>query len=456
MTTVKGKRLVRRRDLLAGLGSATLILSPFVRKMRAQAAGVQSPGNFFFFFTSNGFVRSDFGSRGQGDAFTLLPSLSPLEPIKDQITVLRGLSNKSAHERGQFHFNISRLLTCVSGDSPFIGYGPSLDYVIAGLTPNPPLNLITYWPRVPNMFTVLTWRGKGLRLPHINDSREAYKLVFGGLAPSGSNAEVEDALAREKSLLDFVKADITAFKSRLPASAKADADNMFETIRNLETKLTKPMMNAAACNAQVLGKARTTVPPPDASAGTYDKAAFEQHNTLQMDFAVATMACGMRNAVTFMNQGGGGGLNPLKGVGKADDHHEVSHGETSPGVAPLVEWKAIDKYYAERFRLLLEKLKTAGILDDTVVVWGSEIAEAHSQNNQTFVVAGGAKRGIAHRRTFEFPFAGNEMGGPAAGRDARNASLADLWVSVQKACGVNSDVFGQDSQGGISGLWKPV
>ena len=456
MNAFNSGRPVKRRDLLAGLGAASLILSPFVRKMRARAAGVQAPGNFFFFFTGNGFVRSDFGSRGQGDDFTLLPSLSPLEPVKDQISVLRGLSNKSANERGQFHFNITRLLTCVGGEGPFVGYGPSLDYVIAGLTPNPPLNLITYWPRVPNMFTGLTWRGFGKRLPHINDSREAYKVVFGDLAPTGTSAEIEDALAREKSLLDFVKADITAFKSRLPSSAKADADNMFETIRSLEVRLTKPMANRAACDEQALGKARTTTPPADASAGTYDKAAFEQHNTVQMDLAVATMACGMRNAVTFMNQGGGGGLNPLSGVGKADDHHEVGHGETSPGVAALTEWKAIDKYYAGRFRLLLDKLKTVGILDDTVVVWGSEIAEAHSQNNQTFIVAGGAKRGIAHKRTFDFPFVGNEMGGPAAGRNPRNASLSDLWVSVQKACGVNSEVFGQDSQGGIPGLFKPV
>lgn len=443
----------RRRDLLRGLGAGAVLLSPFESRRRALAqTTVAGPGNFFFFFTANGFVRSRFGSDGNDAAFTLRPASAPLEPWKDQITFLRGLSNKSQHERGLFHFNITRLLTCMTGMSQHVGYGPSIDQVIATLIDRPALNLITYWPRQQNQFTMMTWKKYGISAPHINDSRAAYKAVFGAATPTGTSAELEATLARKRSLMDLVLEDITMYRSRVPTADRGRLDTHLESMRQLEKQITAmpsaPMPKA--CDAKKADVSSTYEPPKDGTVGAYDIAAFEAHNAVQMDLAVTAMACGLRNSITFMNQGGGGGLNPLGGEGEASDHHQVSHGFASATV-----WSNIDHYYSKRFGMLLGKLRDQGILDRTAVVWGSEITEAHMQNNQTFAVAGGKDLGLKLRKSIALPFSGDEGGGPAVARNASNASLSDLWVTIQRACGVKSDSFGHDSNGPLSQLWSP-
>jgi hypothetical protein len=106
----------------------------------------------------------------------------------------------------------------------------------------------------------------------------------------------------------------------------------------------------------------------------------------------------------------------------------------------------------------LEKFKALGILDDTVIVWCTETSEGHNQNNCVWLVAGGRNLGIQLGKVIEFPFTGQEgalMQARNTGRDPKNTSMADLWVSVQKAMGVKQDGFGEPGMttGGLKDLY---
>ncbi len=447
MSFVSERRgLTGRRDLLRGLGAGAFFLAPMARRAKAWAAGKAGHGNFLFFFTPNGFARNKFGSDGNDASFTLRAGMAGAEPMKDHITVVRGLSQKAQGGGRPFHFQITRLLTCAGGGKDDLqGYGPSIDHVIAQkVTGTRPITLSVHSVPGSTAFNRLSWRDARVVDPFMNDPRDAYKVVFGQFTPSQSPDELGAALEREQSLLDFLKSDIDRFKTRLGASERVRVEAHLDAVRGLEQKIAK---GSAVCDLGKTEKAKTTAAPSIAQDGPAAVARLSAHADLQIDIITTAFACGIRNAATLMWQRGGGGLDVITGRGMHDEHHHVSH-----SVRPRSRWYEIDSWYAGRFADVLDRLKKLEILDNTVVVWGSEIAELHSHNNCTFVVGGGRALGIRHRKTLEFPFHGNEMGFIGPSLDPKNAGISDLWVSVQKACGVQSDTFGEHSTGGLPGL----
>jgi len=106
-----------------------------------------------------------------------------------------------------------------------------------------------------------------------------------------------------------------------------------------------------------------------------------------------------------------------------------------------VSWKAIDVWYAERFAYTLESLKKVGMLDKTVVVWITEIAQGHECGDFVHIVAGGQAMGFKTNQRILYPFTGNP-GDKNVLKDPKNRSLADLWVTVQNAMGVTGETFG--------------
>jgi len=435
------KHNLRRRDLLAGLGLGGVFLAPFARSVKAWAAAPK--GKFIFMHTPNGMARSLFGSDGDGAAFKFRNGCMGLEPIREQTTTIRGLTNKSQLPK-PFHDQITRLLTCVRGNSIPVAAGPSIDQVIAKTEKKQALNLKVYRSFYRNVGTYedLSWSDKGVKSMSINDPREAYKLAFGDFMPGGG-AEVDNLIDQKRSMLDFLTGEITTFRNRLTGDDRNRLDAHLNSVRSLEMRLgALSPMDATVASAGGMStlladakKAGMTAPPRDGGPGAYDLKAFSDHGDVQMDILTAAIATGARNAGTLMWQGAASGANPLGGQGQADDHHWVSHGD-----APFQVWSNIDKYYSGKLNRMAQKLKDAGVLDRTVIVWGSEISEQHSHDNHSFVTVGGKALGMQTMKTFSF----------------NGASLSDLWVSVQNACGIPSPKFGENSNGGIPGLWKPA
>jgi hypothetical protein len=186
-----------------------------------------------------------------------------------------------------------------------------------------------------------------------------------------------------------------------------------------------------------------------------------------LDLIGQSFACGARRVATLQWGEGALGVNPAR---TTKDHHWVTHflgGAPTMGAQDFdangktdVEdaQQYCDRWYADRFLSCLDKFKALGILDDTVIVWCTETSEGHNQNNCTWLVAGGKNLGIQLGKVIEYPFSGEEgalMGARNTGRDPKNASIADLWVSVQKAMGVQQEGFGEPgmTKGGLKELY---
>jgi hypothetical protein len=432
---------IARRRLLQGLGAATTLLSPFVRNRLADAA---TGGNFWAWFSPNGHVRSDFGGDGSGPNFTLRPSLSPLEPHKADVIVLRGIANKTSSTFNSHEDACKFLSMYFGGGDKLTVYGPSFDQELAlALNAGKPLTLGVD-PQSSNgdIYAALSWVAAGKSDPKIISPVAAYNAAFGaGIMPADNGATAALVLARRKSLLDFVRADIARFSGRLVGKDKENLDLYTTAIRDLENKLAgnpDASPSAGSCDSAAAQKAAS-----DAAGVNGGIARFKAQGEALIDVTATAFACGNRRVATMCWQRGSGGINPVRAGGP--DHHGVSHGE-----APISEWKAIDKWYADRFAYTIQKLKSLNILGDTIVVWGSDISENHNQNDQVFVLAGGRNKGIKSGNNIRYPFFGNsevfQNEAHNVAIDPRNVSQADLWVSVQKALGVNKDYVGDKNR----------
>jgi hypothetical protein len=441
----KRHHVYSRRNLLRGLGAGAVLLSPFVRH-RMSLAQAAPAGNLLIFFTPNGHIKDEFDASGQGDAFTLKKSLAPLEAWKKDLAVIRGLTLKTITEVNS-HDDIVRHLTCVEGPDKAKGYGPSLDHVIGehlGQRPlfvNPEPNRSSgHWRNA------LSWRAAEQQEPFLTDPTAVFNSLFAsgtpGMPPAMPDQAVERAKARNKSILDFVSADIQSFRGRINSEDKAHLDLYLDSLRDVEKRVTGTG-NAVGgggglCTPDAVKSRIATLPltpeqkDDQSPAGMAEN--LQKNGEMMVDLVSSGFACGTQRVASILWQGASEGLDPANNKG-SPNHHSVSHS------TDIDSWKKIDMWYAERFAYTLNSLKQVNMLDKTIVVWITEIAQGHECGDFVHIVAGGQSLGIKTNQHVLYPFKGNP-GDKAVLKDPANKSLANLWVTVQNAMGVPGDTFG--------------
>jgi Protein of unknown function (DUF1552) len=456
MAPMKSKRhhVYSRRSLLRGLGAGAVLLTPFV-KHRMSFAQAAPAGNVLIWFTPNGHIKDKaFDATGQDASFTLMPSLAPLEAWKTDLAVIRGLALKTTTDINS-HDDIVRHTTCFPGPDKAKAYGPSIDHVIGDslgkspvyVTPEP-ARKEQYWRNA------LSWHNpsKGPTpapmesWPFITDPTALFTNLFAGGTPdmmaAMPDAAVERARARNKSILDFVNDDIGSFRGRINSEDKAHLDLYLDSLRDVEKRVTMAagptgggggVCMPDAVKAGIAGLPVTPVQNDDRSPAMM-AANLQANGNLMVDMMAAAFACGTQRVGSILWQGASEGLDPFNETG-SPNHHSISH------TSDFTSWEGIDVWYAQRFADTLASLKKVGMLDKTIVVWITEIAQGHECGDFVHVVAGGQTMGIKTNRKIPYLFTGNP-GDKNVLKDPKNRSLADLWVTVQNAMGITSETFG--------------
>ncbi|MDF3070429.1 MAG: hypothetical protein K0R38_6030 [Polyangiaceae bacterium] len=441
----KSHHVYSRRTLLRGLGAGAVLLSPFVRHRMSHAQAAPA-GNVLIFFTPNGHIKDEFDASGSGATFTLKKSLAPLESFKQDLTVIRGLTLKTVTEINS-HDDIVRHLTCVEGPDKAKGYGPSLDHVIGthlGQRPlfvNPEPNRSSgHWRNA------LSWRAAGEQEPFLTDPTAVFSNLFVNGTPTMGGAmpdqAAERAKARNKSILDFVNSDIQTFRGRINSEDKAHLDLYLDSLRDVEKRVTGtggPVGGGGGlCMPDAVKTRLATLPATPEQNDDQSPAGMaenlRQNGEMMVDLIASAFACGTQRVASILWQGASEGLDPANNKG-SPNHHSISHS------SDIDSWKKIDTWYAERFAYTLQSLKKVNMLDKTIVVWITEIAQGHECGDFVHVVAGGQALGMKTQQHVLYPFKGNP-GDKAVLKDPANKSLANLWVTVKNAMGVPGDTFG--------------
>lgn len=378
--------LTRRR--LLSLSGRLAAASPFLPAARALAATpgpFARPRNLLLVFHPNGLEDGWAGDAVTGP-LRLSPVLESFAPFRDRMLVVHGLhagirSEIRAHSQGMTSlWTGAQILT----DDAYSAH-PSVDQLIAEQLPAP-LTSLELGVQTQVGFgaggnaSVMIYTRAGKAQPE-DDPRAAFERLFGASLSAEERAATR---ARRRSVLDFVRADLARVRAAGPREAQDKLDAHLEGLRRLELRL--DALGEGTC-----GRDRA---PRRLSAGELQAhERFPELAELQSDVASLALACGVTRVVSLQLSNSVSdrripGVNPNAGV------HTLMHTGTN------AERVLINRYFAGRVAALLGKLAAVtrpdgtSLLDETLVVWGSEMAVGnHLRNPVPFVVAGGPRDG---------------------------------------------------------------
>jgi hypothetical protein len=266
------------------------------------------------------------------------------------------------------------------------------------------------------------WKGVGAPVSPIMDPATVYQQLFTNLPmgpsmpgmPAKPDPAVIALLARKKSILDYVGGDIQRFASRLGTTDNDKVQGHLSSIRDIETQITKQLMNAQNGSSGGTVNPGTLLNPADFAA---DKAGMNatppwaQNNVnypqvvaLQFKLAVAALATGAARVVTVQigdATGDAHAFHYIPGVqagamtGRgAGDWHAISHNPVNGGTDTK---QLIDKWFMGQFASLVQQMKAVPInggtlLDNSLLLWGNHMqsGDTHDPNHVPWMLAGNA------------------------------------------------------------------
>lgn len=427
---------MHRRRFLGGLGAAA-IAAPFVRLADSGRARAQegAPKRFIFMLTSNGFQDDGIAIGGTGTDFTLGSSLRPLAPHRDKLLLLRGLDMNASydgpggpHQKGCGAWLTGRPLNegdFTGGNGDLLSgwaSGISLDQHLANrLGRETRLRSIELGVQVRGATNRhrISYTGSDAPLPPESSPHRAYNRLFA--AVSGDRDELARLRRRRQSVLDLVRGDLRQLRGRLGTEERPMLDAHLDSVRELERQLDA---GAMAC--------RTPAEP-----GDFDpmrESNYQRAGTAQIDVLVAAMACDVTRIATIL-WSGGTSAQRFPSLGFGESHHPLSH-DGDGNAASQGKLREIDLFHAQRFAHLIARLDAtpepggdgATMLDNTVVVWGSELSKGntHSRRDMPVMMAGGLGGYLRTGRFVRF-----------GGR-----SHNDLLLTILHGFGVMDETFG--------------
>lgn len=416
-------RLARRRFLqAAGVTLALPVLDSLLPQVRAREA-VSPPRRLVCICTPLGLHSPFFFPEQAGKNFSLTPYLEPLKELRDDFTVISGLSHPDV---GSSHDSIFSFLTAAPHPEQRAGFrnSISLDQFaaehIGGQTRFPSLSLSAEG-------FGLSWTRSGALVPP-----DLYPAtVFARLFLEGRPDEVESQKRRLRdglSILDTVREQAKQLSPKLAARDREKIDEYFTSVRELEQR----MVTAEEWSKKP--KPKVEAKPPQNNMNSADligktRLLFDlTHLALQTD---STRLVSMLLLGTSL-------VPPVAGVSLG--HHDLSHHGQDP--SKIEQLKKVELEKMKALAEFLTKLKQTQeqdetLLDRTMVFFSSNLGNAsnHSTKNLPVLFAGG---GFQHGQHLAF-------------EQKNSPPLCNLYVSMLQRLGIETEKFGS-STGTLTGL----
>ncbi|MBL8939333.1 MAG: DUF1552 domain-containing protein [Archangium sp.] len=375
-----------RRSLLSGLSrlAAASAFAPMLEAVASPGPFVQ-PRNLLVLFHPNGFEPGWKPELVNG-AFSLGPTLGALEPFKSRLLVSHGLRAGIRNEVAAHSEGMTSMFTgaqIAKGDA--FSAAPSFDQLIAEkLAGTAPLSSLELGVQSQVGFgaggnsSVMIYSRSGKLQPE-DDPNAAFRRLFGAAA---APAELDRVQAERRSVLDLVRGDLSKVRALAGADAAQKLDAHAEGLRRLETRLSE--LSSLQCDREFTRHTFT-----NSQLDAHEK--FPALAELQAELAVLALKCGVTRVVSLQYANSVTdrrfpGVNPTNGV------HTVMH------MGTRAEKVAINRYFVGLAAGVLGKLDAvkradgSSLLDETLVVWGSEMAIGnHLRDPVPFIVAGGSR-----------------------------------------------------------------
>jgi hypothetical protein len=438
------KRALPRRTFLRAIG-ATVALPLLDAMVPALAAQAKPTPRFGFVYIANGVIQNQWNPAATGAGFDLPPILQPFANVRDQISILSGLSHLQADTFGDGTGDHPRASAVwLTGVHAYDRAQPGVEVKLATTVDQMIAQQIGSSSRIPSLelavdfpsqgacdsgdcfyINTVSWRNDKTPNPTESHPRIVFERLFG----DGGSAAARLARVRSQgSILDSVRAEASRVTSTLGAGDKAKLGEYLDSVREIERRI----QNAEAQPAEIELPERPTDIPRS----------FAEHTRMMFDLQVLAFRADITRVFSMIMSRELSTMT-FAGIGVPEQHHAVSHHRND---TDLISKKArIDVHQAQQMAYFLERLQAApdgdgSLLDHSLILYG-----------------GGMGDGNLHRHSDLPTLMAGKLGGAfKTGRHINytlDTPMANLLLTVLDKVGVPAEKLG-DSTGRL--LLEPL
>ena len=334
---------------------------------------------------------------GRLDQLKLADSFKSLEEVKDQFSILGGLSHPQcrwmAHSMGDIYLTGAaytqarhnhQSMDQVAADH--LGKSTRLKSLVlsAGGTVGVRKRIMT-----------LSWDGSGNPIPAINSPRNAFEMLFVGNAKISKEDQLK-RLYNQKKIVDVILQDYKSLQRKLGKQDLAKMDEYLTAVNELETKIMK-----------IEKFSNKALPKVDRTVDDYKhlkECAPEEYYDMMYDLIYLAFETNQTNVASFMigSEEAGDLMAYFSARQVKGNIHKFTH---TNKFEQLGLW---DQFLLARFRTFLDKMsKSRGehgsLLDNTIVLHGCATSTLHWCEHYPTIIAGGKNLGYKHGHYHEFP-----------------------------------------------------
>ena len=371
---------------------------------------------------------------GQGADFEFTRVLSSLNPVKDQVSVLGGLSHPQGRRMGG-HDTGDIFLTGAELTGSQLQNSVSLDQFAAErFGPQTRFSSLTLSSDggvgEPTRSTTLSFTRQGRPVPALSQPRRIFDRLFGNGDQTGNAQRVQ--LENAGSMLDGVLEHAQSLRNQLGTQDRQRLDEYLSSVREVEQRversqrwltIPRPNVDVGSMNLEVTQDA-----PREYLRTMYDLMflAFQTDSTRIATYMIGQVAGRTTIANAF----------PAC-IGLTGNWHGLAHGAGRAGGYERLG--RFDQFLAEQLHYFINRLASTRegdgtLLDRTMILYGSSNSRTHQNRNYPLVLAGGRGLGLRHGRYHRF---------------TERTPLSNLFVTVLDKLQVPVESFA-DSTGEMS------
>ncbi|HEY4361325.1 MAG TPA: DUF1552 domain-containing protein [Bryobacteraceae bacterium] len=435
------KKSISRRTILRGVGTAVAL--PLLDAMIpafAPAATAAPVRRFGVVYHPNGVIYDQWLPAGTGSQFELSSTLKGLEPFKDKLIVVTGLSSDPAEPLGDGGGDHSRACGSyltgvhVKKSDSIVENAVSMDQIAAKtFERDTQLSSLQMTADENSLLgscdlgyscaysSTISWLTPTLPLMAENNPRVLFERMFG--ASDSTDARVRGArLKQDRSLLDSVNERVNQLQRELGTADNRKMNDYLAALRDVERRVQKAEEQSSK-----------ELPDVNQPAGIPDS--FEEHVRLLYDLQLLAFQSDLTRVTTFLygrEQTG----RPYPQIGVPEPHHPLTHHQGDP--VKMEKCTRIQRHHVGLFAEYLEKLQKTpdgdgSLLDHVILLFGSGISNSdrHTHGPLPTVVVGGGAGTLKGGRHLIYP---------------EHTPLANLQLTLLNKLGVPTERLG-DSTG---------
>jgi hypothetical protein len=359
------------------------------------------------------------------------PSLKPLAPYRQYLTIVSGLENRAAIAPPVHALTPGTWLSCVApreSQEPFGGI--TIDQMAAEQigqdTPFPSLEVAAEARGGSGACernygcaygSTISFRTPTMPLPMESDPRKLFERLFG----QGDSPQERKAITSQyASLLDLVTRQVGDLRRRLDADDRARLDDYLDSVREIERRI-----------AKLDDHDLSTLALPDVPVGP----SFDQRLNLMFDMLALAYQANLTRVFTFMMAAEATNLTYTQ-IGIADAFHPLSHHQND--ASKMERLVKIQTYHMQAFAQFVARLAAmpdgdGSVLDHSLLMYGGNMSNsnAHDHFPLPVLLMGGGRGRVKGNQHLKYP---------------DRTALANLLATVLDRADVHVDHVGDSAR----------